>query len=120
MSTWLADRGIEDDRWELIVTELVTNAIPFTPSDATVDICFVLADGIVTLDVVDRGPGFDPSVLPVNAVRSERGRGLRLVSALTATMTVDTFDGRTTVQCTNPVPATGAGSSSEESTQVNS
>ena len=65
-----ADGGFGEERLEnlqLAVSEACTNAVPAhsaAGSEAAIHIRCELADGRIEVEVVDRGPGFDPEDLP--------------------------------------------------------
>jgi signal transduction histidine kinase len=51
-------------RLQQVVTNLLTNAVQFTPERGRIDIGVAAADGKVTLEVHDTGAGIDPAFLP--------------------------------------------------------
>lgn len=66
------------DDAELVVSELVTNAV--RAGARTVQVALDLHRGVLELDVTDDGPGWPRLVRP--GERDPRGRGLVLVDAL--------------------------------------
>lgn len=84
------------------VTNLVDNAVKFSPDGGTVTLSVRLEDGRPVLAVADQGPGMDPAMLddPARAVssaadngRESHGMGLAFVRAILkrhgASMTID-------------------------------
>ena len=55
---------VDETRWEQVVTNLVGNALRFTPAGGTVDITLEAPDGDAVLRVRDSGMGIAPDVLP--------------------------------------------------------
>jgi signal transduction histidine kinase len=55
---------VDETRWEQIVTNLVGNALRFTPAGGTVDITLEPSGGEVVLCVRDSGMGIAPEMLP--------------------------------------------------------
>jgi two-component system CheB/CheR fusion protein len=54
----------DEARLQQVVTNLLTNAIKFTPERGAVSVSLALADGNVVLSVKDSGMGIDPGFLP--------------------------------------------------------
>jgi signal transduction histidine kinase/ActR/RegA family two-component response regulator len=54
---------VDETRFEQIVTNLVGNALKFTPEGGTVDVTLRAADGEAVLRVRDSGVGIDPEML---------------------------------------------------------
>src|SRR6185295_5507498 len=55
---------VDETRWEQVVTNLVGNALRFTPAGGTVDITLGPSDGEAVLCVRDSGMGIAPEMLP--------------------------------------------------------
>ncbi|WP_067633851.1 ATP-binding protein [Actinomadura latina] len=78
---WFRDRGIDDAYTaQLIVSELVTNALLHGQGPIVVRVVRDEADGLPVLEVEDGGDGL-PCVQPENETEIN-GRGLLLVAAL--------------------------------------
>ena len=81
------------DDLELAVSEACTNAIrahSAAGSEAAIHIRCELGDGRIEVEVVDRGPGFDPEVLPAlpaptdpSRLYHESGLGIPLMQLVT-------------------------------------
>jgi CheY-like chemotaxis protein len=71
-----------------VVWNLLSNAIKFTPKDGLVQICLVSSGPLVTIRVIDTGPGIEPEFLPYvferfrqadgTTTRQHKGLGLGL------------------------------------------
>jgi anti-sigma regulatory factor (Ser/Thr protein kinase) len=76
----LARSGLDadiDHTVSLLTSEVVTNALTHAAEHGEIQVAATVAPGFARVEVLDRGPGFDP------AVRHEaRGFGLRLVEKL--------------------------------------
>ncbi|MFA1546805.1 ATP-binding protein [Actinomadura chokoriensis] len=80
---WFQDRGIADAYIaQLIVSELVTNALLHGQAPIVVRVVVDESDGLPVLEVADGGDGL-PRVQPESDT-AINGRGLRMVSALAA------------------------------------
>jgi len=91
-----ADGGFGEERLEnlqLAVSEACTNAIRAhcdAGSEAAIHIRCELGDGRIEVEVVDRGPGFDPELLPTlpaptdpSRLYHESGLGIALMQLFT-------------------------------------
>jgi anti-sigma regulatory factor (Ser/Thr protein kinase) len=79
-----ADCELPDDaRFELklAATEAVTNALKGTPREYAVEVAVACTDGVVDVEVVDRGH-FEPRIQEDSPVDAESGRGISLMLAL--------------------------------------
>jgi anti-sigma regulatory factor (Ser/Thr protein kinase) len=105
---FLEERGIDDDIWPLIATELVANAIDATATgDATtIRLSVDTERSRVQLVVANVGPLYQipesGSPPPATAVR---GRGLYLVRALVDDINVHHVDGATITTCWRAIEA---------------
>lgn len=62
-------------RLERVVTNLVGNALKYSPQDTPVRVTASVCDDALVVSVADRGPGIDPGDLPRLFDRFYRGRG---------------------------------------------
>jgi two-component sensor histidine kinase len=81
-----------DHTVSLLATELVTNSVRHVMGNDDVRLEAVMADGFARVEVIDRGPGFDPEVR-----HSVDGFGLRLVDKLASRWGVEREDDCTKV-----------------------
>jgi signal transduction histidine kinase len=86
-------------RLERIVTNLVANALKYSPSDARVTVTAEARDGAVAISVKDRGPGIPPEDLPRIFERFYRGKSTQKADGLglglyIVEMLVDAHGGR--------------------------
>lgn len=95
LRAFLEDCDEPADDWLLIATELVTNAIAASPSEAPIGVNVNVEPQRVDLRVVDMGAGFDLQPTASVPISSARGRGLMMVDALADEFTVSIEDGRT-------------------------
>jgi anti-sigma regulatory factor (Ser/Thr protein kinase) len=81
----------------LLTSELVTNAVRHAghTSDDPIELTVSVDDDVVRVSVRDRGPGFDPSEVPVRS--EEGGWGLNLVRRLSSRWGVTPADDGTDV-----------------------
>jgi anti-sigma regulatory factor (Ser/Thr protein kinase) len=79
-----------DDRWraEMIVTELVTNAVRHGPG-GPVELAIETGGRGVRCEVVDPGPGIAHRALALSGGFAESGRGLYLVDKLSDSWGID-------------------------------
>jgi anti-sigma regulatory factor (Ser/Thr protein kinase) len=80
----VSEQVLEDAR--LLVSELVANAVEHVEEDGEIDLRVDLSDGVLRVEVLDPGPGFEP--LPLRA-GSERGWGLHFTDRLAARWAAD-------------------------------
>ncbi len=70
------------NRLEQILTNLLTNAIRHTPDGSTVQVSVAAADGLVSFEVIDEGPGVADAdldrIFDIYLTTAEDGRGLGL------------------------------------------
>ena len=84
LRTLCTDHDVVDDV-VLCVEEACTNAIRHSGTDAPVDVSLAFSDGELTVQVVDRGKGFDVAAFDPRAtpdLMADGGRGLFLIAAL--------------------------------------
>jgi serine phosphatase RsbU (regulator of sigma subunit)/anti-sigma regulatory factor (Ser/Thr protein kinase) len=93
---WLEARAVEDrtlDDTELVLAELLANAVEASPDDGVIELRVGIASDRVAVDVTDHGTGFTlPPEEVVPDPLAPRGRGLRIVRA--AAVRVDVQHGR--------------------------
>ena len=76
---------------------------------------FILEERDVTVEVKDRGPGFDPAILDrASTIGGASGRGFLLMRALTDRVDVETTPAGTTVRLMKRAVASGAPPRSRE------
>jgi len=69
---------------QLAVSELVTNAYQHGPAgDTSLRMAVHATDDVVRVEISDVGDGFDPAALDELPITAGRGKGLRIVGALT-------------------------------------
>ncbi|HVX89590.1 MAG TPA: HAMP domain-containing sensor histidine kinase, partial [Gemmatimonadales bacterium] len=70
------------NRLEQILTNLLTNAIRHTPDGSAVQVSIAAADGLVSFEVIDEGPGVPDAdldrIFDIYLTTAEDGRGLGL------------------------------------------
>jgi two-component sensor histidine kinase len=81
-----------DHTVSLLATELVTNSVRHVEGRELIRLEASLSDGFARVDVIDRGPGFDPEVR-----HTSDGFGLRLVDKLASRWGVEREGGSTRV-----------------------
>jgi two-component sensor histidine kinase len=81
-----------DHTVSLLASELVTNAIRHAGEAGDVQLAATLAHGFARVEVLDRGPGFDPGVR-----HEHKGFGLRLLEKLATRWGVERGDSGTLV-----------------------
>jgi signal transduction histidine kinase len=64
---------------ERALTNLVSNAIKFTPAEGVVVVSVAVADGVLAIAVSDTGPGIPPDELAAIFDKYKRGRGTQTV-----------------------------------------
>lgn len=92
----ISQRALDDV--ELVLAELLANAVEASPQDREIEVYVGYGTGRVTIEVTDHGKGFTPpteiSVEPL----AERGRGLLLVYAIADRVDVRSADDGTHVR----------------------
>jgi len=91
----LVNGGLDPDldhTVSLLASEIVTNSIRHAGTDGDIRVEAVLTEGFARVEVIDRGPGFDPDVR-----HTVQGFGLRLVDKLASRWGVDRGDTETRV-----------------------
>jgi anti-sigma regulatory factor (Ser/Thr protein kinase) len=83
----VSERVLADAR--LLVSELVANAVEHVQEDGEIDVRVDLADGVLRVEVLDPGPGFEPRPRPEG---SDRGWGLHFIDRLAARWAADRED----------------------------
>lgn len=81
---------------DLVVTELAANAIDHADAD-TVDVAVAVDDERVRVEVANDTTGAPAALSSEWAEAGERGRGLRLVSALASGLWLESGEGRSVV-----------------------
>jgi anti-sigma regulatory factor (Ser/Thr protein kinase) len=90
----------EVDAAQLVVSELVTNAVLHSPESATISLHLLLTDGIVRVLVTDGGPGRPERRAHPDPSSAESGRGVQIVEAFTEQWGTETHGGNgKTVWC---------------------
>ena len=70
----------------LLLSELVANAVEHVQEEGDLEVRITLADGVLRVEVLDPGPGFEP---PERAPDSDRGWGLHFTSQLASRWAAD-------------------------------
>ncbi len=86
----MSGQAVED--MNILVSELVTNAVLHAGADLSIEIEAFLFPDEVAVSVADRGPGFDPLALTGSRPGEPGGRGLELVVALSRALGIDSRD----------------------------
>lgn len=55
---------VDQKRLERVITNLISNALKYSPADAPVTVRLALGAGELVLSVADRGPGLSPETIP--------------------------------------------------------
>jgi anti-sigma regulatory factor (Ser/Thr protein kinase) len=87
---------VEDGVFEnarLLMSELVANAVEHVREEGDLEVRIALGEGVLRVEVLDPGPGFDPPPRPPD---SDRGWGLHFTDQLAARWAAD-HDGRARV-----------------------
>jgi anti-sigma regulatory factor (Ser/Thr protein kinase) len=82
----LPERVLEDAR--LLVSEIVSNAVEHVREDGEIEVRVALADGVLRIEVLDPGPGFD--YVARDGDGSDRGWGLHFADLLSSRWGKDT------------------------------
>jgi anti-sigma regulatory factor (Ser/Thr protein kinase) len=81
---------------QLLVSELVANAYRHAqPRGESLHLAVLATDDVLRVEVRDAGRGFDPAAVADVPLTTGRGKGLRIVAALTDRWGVETGDGTT-------------------------
>jgi anti-sigma regulatory factor (Ser/Thr protein kinase) len=70
----------------LLASELVANAVEHVQEEGEIELRLALTDGVLRVEVLDPGPGFEPKPRPPD---SDRGWGLRFTDRLAARWAAD-------------------------------
>jgi anti-sigma regulatory factor (Ser/Thr protein kinase) len=87
----VSEQVLENAR--LLVSELVANAVEHVQEDGEIELRLAFSDGVLRVEVLDPGPGFQPRPRPAD---SDRGWGLHFTDRLAARWAADR-DGRARV-----------------------
>jgi serine/threonine-protein kinase RsbW len=85
------------DDVQVALSEACANAVQHSGSGEEIEVRFDLRDELATIEVADRGNGFEPAALDAPDILSPRGRGVPLIRALVDDLEVDSAPGRGTV-----------------------
>ena len=80
----VSEQVLENAR--LLISELVANAVEHVQEDGEIEVRLGLSDGVLRVEVLDPGPGFQPRPRPAG---SDRGWGLHFTSRLAARWAAD-------------------------------
>jgi anti-sigma regulatory factor (Ser/Thr protein kinase) len=87
----VSEQVLENAR--LLLSELVANAVEHVQEEGDIELRIDLSDGVLRVEVLDPGPGFEPRP---RSADSDRGWGLHFTNRLAARWAVDR-EGRTRV-----------------------
>jgi anti-sigma regulatory factor (Ser/Thr protein kinase) len=87
----VSEQVLENAR--LLVSELVANAVEHVQEDGELELRLALTDGVLRVEVLDPGPGFEPKPRPAG---TDRGWGLLFTNRLATRWAADR-DGRARV-----------------------
>ncbi|MDA0165189.1 ATP-binding protein [Solirubrobacter ginsenosidimutans] len=79
------DPGVFENA-RLLLSELVANAVEHVEEAGDLEVRIALGDGVLRVEVLDPGPGFDPPPRPPD---SDRGWGLRFTDRLASRWAAD-------------------------------
>jgi anti-sigma regulatory factor (Ser/Thr protein kinase) len=79
------DPGVFENA-RLLLSELVANAVEHVQEEGDLEVRIALGDGVLRVEVLDPGPGFDPPQRPPD---SDRGWGLRFTDRLASRWAAD-------------------------------
>jgi anti-sigma regulatory factor (Ser/Thr protein kinase) len=79
------DPGVFENA-RLLLSELVANAVEHVQEEGDLEVRIALGDGVLRVEVLDPGPGFDPPPRPPD---SDRGWGLRFTDRLASRWAAD-------------------------------
>jgi anti-sigma regulatory factor (Ser/Thr protein kinase) len=80
----VSEQALENAR--LLVSELVANAVEHVEEDGELELRVALSDGVLRVEVLDPGPGFEPRPRPAD---SDRGWGLHFTERLAVRWAAD-------------------------------
>lgn len=74
------------DDARLLVSELVSNSIEHVREEGDIELRLAVTDGVLRVEVLDSGPGFEP---PARRAGAERGWGLHFTDRLASRWGID-------------------------------
>jgi anti-sigma regulatory factor (Ser/Thr protein kinase) len=80
----VSEQALENAR--LLVSELIANAVEHVQEDGELELRIALSDGVLRVEVLDPGPGFEPRPRPAD---SDRGWGLHFTNRLATRWAAD-------------------------------
>ena len=80
----VSEQALENAR--LLVSELIANAVEHVQEDGELELRVALSDGVLRVEVLDPGPGFEPRPRPAD---SDRGWGLHFTNRLATRWAAD-------------------------------